>query len=1489
MVSAHACVAGAAAAGAAALAPQWAQGYVAPLFPADKMPNMSKSCSFQGADLLNVSASAQFMVDFQWQTNTFMGYYGNPVAYDESATDVHKMLYKYTAGLFLPSNVFDLGVLVGRVFNSPSCALRQYTYKSAAQTKWPSAPKWPVGAKAGFVNKAKHYLKVVMNFFKTLAKMPFSPARFVGKVMYRLSWVAEKADVVMGKIDSWCCVPKKPSEWARGLPKWKTKINAAANLLGMKAFASMSDSCIPPECCEPRGAWIVNVIAKGLSVTSSLFKLVANVIMPAIYGLLCMLHGLASFIGTAGTWGTAQKGRRMLGGSGGGDGDGDSGGGGGSSSSAYELFHGELDSLPEASRAFVGRWLLLSRPQLEAVSASELAAAAAHPARRDLRVHVERLVGDQIVTLLRPIRDAMVWLKQLMVDFTALLRPVFELVLAPMAKIVAVMIDGLAAVSDFFAPLEDVLDAVASALDSLSWLECPSWLGFLCDLDQLAMDFFESALKWVGLDLKALFDSLVDEALKALGLPTEEQLIALLPDTDDLVDMEAAVERFVQPLVDRVVNVTRVVRDSVTVDPVATLFSNDGTNDFTIKGVGAELRYATSRTSTVMLDCSGVGAGLVPQPLLVHRQSDSCGSDDMSDKVLAAVGATGPVLALNVDPFISPKCAAANPEMQDLPGLDSGIFALVRVVYTCATADLIKLLSPLPPDLPPLNSAPSAATAAVHVASCPAGKVIRVDNVPRSDGSTMPLCTRYFERECNGRQTCSTPADRGESGSETRGYECCLSGAARCAYPVAFTYICVDPSDVSLNEQDKVAVVVPQASAQGGLRLGIRCTSLGATIRIKSAWVGSGLVKSDFTAQIKEMCEGKSRVALSGIRPDNYEASCAAYGLPDGAAGKTVRVNFQCTCEQGFIPSVDLASGECVPCLAGQFRNSSMSRCQPCPAGTTHTDHGRWKTTVVDPGFTVTPWPDYAKKCYPCPVGSVTLSDGASECASCPLGSIPSRPLETGNSACTPCPANSVSLANATSCEACPAGSETRFSGDAVCVPVPYGEYSTLGSGGIPCDAGQYSAIVGASKCLQCPAGTYASSTGSSSCTSCPMGTYADAPGAVLCTPCNETLPVTATTGSNSSAQCRPLPSRAQIEAYIESAKDRNGNVSLSCEQVLMIGVTEPNATRRAATLNRRKGQVGDGICNRWLWNTVECAWDGGDCCPGSCRVQTFNDSDSGQGAVRRAPLAAGDAQLSRACARSTMQCFDPAWAGKPDPERAAACRSLVAAGRSGRERPRMPRLLDALRPPSQRRALVAAAGDPRRINNSICDDEYNMVEFNYDGGDCCWTTCVKRVQGGAESCAYFNCLDAKAAAVPDREKPSLHVPLTMRDVGFVAESDLPSLGAVSADDNDPCFDGAVTVQEQRAPADNLNVTCETKCFWLTRTWTARDRAGNEASTTTTVLVQAEPFPLLLVVGASAGGAVLLLAAAAAAYKLKRRRAHNSKSAGVDDALAAAT
>jgi hypothetical protein len=197
---------------------------------------------------------------------------------------------------------------------------------------------------------------------------------------------------------------------------------------------------------------------------------------------------------------------------------------------------------------------------------------------------------------------------------------------------------------------------------------------------------------------------------------------------------------------------------------------------------------------------------------------------------------------------------------------------------------------------------------------------------------------------------------------------------------------------------------------------------------------------------------------------------------------------------------------------------------------------------------------------------------------------------------------------------------------------------------------------------------------------------------------------------------------------------------------------------------------------------------------------------------------------------------------------------------------------------------------DPRR-GDGYCDVDLNTAVLDWDGGDCCWHTCRARL-GLAGSCLLTDpslCLNPNAT---DVTKPILKLygkPVVCSNLACV---DWP---IVTAKDDDPCFSGAIEVEDVFSDCDGATKNCST----YTRSWRTWDAAGLKASLNFTARVNmAPPAPTpapgaapaadntALTIGLAAAGVVVVLAAVATAAMIHKKRSGQQSTGSVGVELA---
>ena len=229
------------------------------------------------------------------------------------------------------------------------------------------------------------------------------------------------------------------------------------------------------------------------------------------------------------------------------------------------------------------------------------------------------------------------------------------------------------------------------------------------------------------------------------------------------------------------------------------------------------------------------------------------------------------------------------------------------------------------------------------------------------------------------------------------------------------------------------------------------------------------------------------------VNGDPVELTLAGFAGPFGVRWETPELVFT-TYDEELSTGAPLEVQEYRTCPVGQALDFSTNACQTCKDGE---------------------FPDQGA-CVPCEAGSFSLA-GASECTKCSAGTYQNI---TGQSGCKICEAGSKSASGAAECELCPPGRFAAESGMAHCDPC--GPGTAQASAGArkcePCPVGHFSAETGeTTECQACPAGTFADD-GATKCTSCGVGTYSDT-SVDACLECPKTFS-TLVMGSSSLGGC---------------------------------------------------------------------------------------------------------------------------------------------------------------------------------------------------------------------------------------------------------------------------------------------------------------------------------------------------------------------------------
>ena len=156
------------------------------------------------------------------------------------------------------------------------------------------------------------------------------------------------------------------------------------------------------------------------------------------------------------------------------------------------------------------------------------------------------------------------------------------------------------------------------------------------------------------------------------------------------------------------------------------------------------------------------------------------------------------------------------------------------------------------------------------------------------------------------------------------------------------------------------------------------------------------------------------------------------------------------------------------------------------------------------------------------------------------------------------------------------------------------------------------------------------------------------------------------------------------------------------------------------------------------------------------------------------------------------------------------------------------------------------------QVGNGYCEENLNTEEYEFDGGDCCWQTCVPK-DGTFGTCTgpwlQEKCknpdVQNSTGTVLDTERPQIISAFggqAFDDIHVSADS-VPSSFGVVASDNDPCFEGGVIFDESRTDGRCPNE------YVLERSWFAEDPTGNNWTETMLVYVNDTTPPTYSKVG----------------------------------------
>lgn len=219
-------------------------------------------------------------------------------------------------------------------------------------------------------------------------------------------------------------------------------------------------------------------------------------------------------------------------------------------------------------------------------------------------------------------------------------------------------------------------------------------------------------------------------------------------------------------------------------------------------------------------------------------------------------------------------------------------------------------------------------------------------------------------------------------------------------------------------------------------------------------------------------------------------------------------------------PGTEFDFDECLDCMYLNFRNSSMTRCEPCPPRTTFLDFFSPKVQCMKcpPGqfttdvFTTNTF-EGVPICLPCPPGRTTLGSGKVLCRRIG-GPCPSNFFEDEDGDCDICDKNQRFVPSLKKCVNCAPNEFSRGGLVTSCEKCPPGHVFS----GFECECplGQIS-VKG--KCRSCPAGTFRNENSGNTCIECDGDSFSKK-GATECTKC----PPGTISEESKGRKCRSFP-----------------------------------------------------------------------------------------------------------------------------------------------------------------------------------------------------------------------------------------------------------------------------------------------------------------------------------------------------------------------------
>ena len=189
----------------------------------------------------------------------------------------------------------------------------------------------------------------------------------------------------------------------------------------------------------------------------------------------------------------------------------------------------------------------------------------------------------------------------------------------------------------------------------------------------------------------------------------------------------------------------------------------------------------------------------------------------------------------------------------------------------------------------------------------------------------------------------------------------------------------------------------------------------------------------------------------------------------------------------------------CAKCPPGTYQGrEGGDRCIPCGPGTFTSAAGSHICSPCKPG-SASHLPSLNVTCPTCPTNTYTNNIASTLCIPAPFGYF-SSPNSTN---ITACPLGTFRDSSVSNCTACADGYYADRAGSPSCTPAQAGYFVSTSdrSTQVPCPAGKTSASASAS-CLACPLGTFTEIPGLPACVPCPSGTYANTAGSAICLAC---------------------------------------------------------------------------------------------------------------------------------------------------------------------------------------------------------------------------------------------------------------------------------------------------------------------------------------------------------------------------------------------------